>query len=1138
MALHWIFGSSGSGKTYYLYNHIIALSKEEPSGKYLIIVPEQFTMQTQKDIVMLSEAKGIMNIDVLSFMRLAYRVLSETPALDAPVLLDEGKGMVIRKLLLSHEKEWKSFGNNIKRAGFVEEMKSIITEFLQYGVDMDELERLRKESEGKTLLKTKLYDLSLLYKYYKSYMEERYISAEEILKLLADYADSSKLLKDAVIVFNGFTGFTPIQYLLLSKLLKMAKDVYISVTIDRDADPFMPAKPYDLFYMSKTFIKKCMDIAQKCGVRVCQPVWTGKDNGRIPWRFENNPEMQKLSANLFRQNKKQSTDFTENHAVHIYEAENPYNESAFLIWKINFLVRERGMRYRDIAVITGDMTLYGRLLKEEFEDAGIPYFMDYNRSILSNSFIDMVLSLLMIAEQGFLYENVMRFLRNGIVRDYLSFDSEMTDELDNYLLATGIRGNNLWNMQWKSTDELNALRIKLTELIMPFVNRMKDAVTVTDYTLALYTFISENRIEEAVNEIAEEYGKNNNPYCKKEYEQIYRIFIGLLEQMAELMGDEELSVKEYKELLKIGITEADVGVIPIGTDAVIVGDISRTRLKHIKALFFAGVNEGIVPKSVSGGGFLSDMEREYLEKCKAMLAPTARERVFSERFYLYLNATKPSEMLYISYSLRSCKGEEMAPSSFIRQIKDIIGDIQTERDYRNEGVYGKLGIDKGKSYWIKSLREYAAGNEEYGFEECFAILHGNFMEYTDNKALFESAFYTGESSMISQEAAGLLYSKEIISSISRLEKFGACAFAHFLRYGLMLQERKEYKIDIPDIGNIFHKIIEGFSRRLNAEKISWRALDDAVIKEWTSEIASLVCTEYGNGVMDSTGRYSYMKERIMRVSESALCALCSHMKAGKFEQMAYEVSFDRITGAPSLNYQLDNGNMMHLTGKIDRIDICEEDDKVYVKIIDYKSGEHVFDAGKLYYGLNLQLSVYLLAAGDVLKNAYPDKTIVPAGILYFHINDPVFEEDKKREGAFVMRGPVNEKPPAPYLIDTNLGDSGSGLNCGAVSEVIKAAVAKDGHFDKRRSDVIPEPYFKYLTSAAKDKMLSFAEKIMSGDTSIHPYMLGNEKACTYCKYKAVCGFDAKFKGNSYKKFKPVDEDEIWKEWGERYGRQK
>lgn len=1136
MALHWIFGSSGSGKTHYLYNHIIGLSKEEPSGKYLIIVPEQFTMQTQKDIVMLSEAKGIMNIDVLSFMRLAYRVLSETPALRKPVLLDEGKGMVIRKLLLSHEKEWQSFGNNINRAGFVEEMKSIITEFLQYGIDIDELERLKKETGEKKLLETKLSDLLLLYKYYRSYMEERYISAEEILKLLADYADGSELLKDSIIVLNGFTGFTPIQYMLLSKLLMTAKDVYISVTIDRDADPFMPAKPYDLFYMSKTFIKKCIDIAGKCGVRVCEPVWTGKDDGRIPWRFVNNPDMQKLSANLFRQKVKTGGDSIGNNAIHIYEAENPYEECAFLIWRINSLVRKSGMRYRDIAVITGDMTLYGRLLKERFEDAGIPFFMDYNRSILSNSFIDMVLSLMMIAEQGLLYENVMRFLRNGIVRDYLVFESEMTDELDNYLLATGIRGNNLWNTKWRSTDELNELRIKLTELIMPFVEQMKAAKTVTDYTLALYSFISENRIEDAIDEIAKQYGKNNNPYCKKEYEQIYRIFIGLLEQMTELMGDEELSVKEYKELLKIGITESDVGVIPIGADAVIVGDISRTRLKHIKVLFFAGVNEGIVPKSISGGGFLSDAEREYLETCGAMLAPTARERIFSERFYLYLNATKPSDMLYISYSLRSCKGEEMTPSSFIKQVKDIIGDIQTERDYRNEGVYGKLGTDKGKSYWIRSLREYAAGNEEYGSEECFNILHGRFMGYQDNKTLFESAFYTGESSMISPEAAGLLYSKEIISSISRLEKFGACAFAHFLRYGLLLQERKEYKIDIPDIGNIFHKIIEGFSKRLNAKKISWRALDEAMIKEWTTEIATLVCTEYGDGVMESTGRYSYMKERIIRISESALCALCDHMKAGKFEQMAYEVSFDRITGAASLNYELDNGSMMHLNGKIDRIDICEENDKIYVKIIDYKSGAHVFDAQKLYYGLNLQLSVYLLAAGDVLKNAYPDKTVVPAGILYFHIDDPVFEEDKKRDGAFVMRGPVNEKSPVPYLIDANLGSSETGLYEGAVSDVIKAVVAKDGHFDKRRSDVIPEPYFKYLTSAAKEKMLSFANEIMSGDTSIHPYRLGDEKACTYCEYKAVCGFDAKYKGNSYKKLKPVDEADIWKEWGERYGR--
>ncbi len=1136
MALHWVFGSSGSGKTHYLYNHVISLSKEESSGQYLVIVPEQFTMQTQKDLVMLSEAKGIMNIDVLSFMRLAYRVLSDTTALDKPVLLDEGKGMVIRKLLLLHEKEWKSFGHNIKRAGFVEEMKSIITEFLQYGIDMKELDRLKKESLERRLLHTKLGDLTLLYKYYISYMEGRYISAEEILKLLADHVEGSELLRDAVIVFNGFTGFTPIQYVLLSKLLHVAKDVYISVTIDRDADPFMPAKPYELFYMSKTFIKKCMDIARIGNVEVSEPVWTGKDNGRIPWRFVNNKDMQRLSANLFRQNNIQKAEAVSDGTIHIYEAVNPYEESEFIIWKINYLVRKCGMRYRDIAVIVGDMSLYGRLIKDEFESAHIPYFMDYNRSILNNSFIDMVLSLLMIAGQGMLYENVMRFLRNAIVRDYLHFDSGITDELDNYLLATGIQGNRLWNMQWESTDELNELRVRLTELLAPFVEKMKEAQTVTDYTLALYAFIKEHNIEGAVNLIAEEYGNNHNPYGKKEYEQIYGILISLLEQMTELMGDEELSVKEYMELLKVGITESDVGVIPIGMDAVIVGDILRTRLKHIKVLFFAGVNEGIVPGNVGVGGFISDVEREYLGKCGAMLAPTARERVFAERFYLYLNATKPSDMLYISYSARSCGGDELAPSSFIRQINDIMGDIPVEHNYGGEGIYGRLGTDKGRSYWIDSLRQSAAGDEEAGRDECFLALHKNYMKQYCDREIFESAFYIGDSSMISKETAELLYSKEIISSISRLEKFGACAFAHFLRYGLMLQERKEYKIDIPDIGNIFHNIIEGFSQRLDTEKISWRMLTDDIISKWTEEIATRVCAEYGNGVMNSTGRYSYMKERILRISESAIAALCRHMKAGAFEQMAYEVSFDRIIGAPSLNYELENGNMMHLTGKIDRIDICTEDDKVYVKIIDYKSGAHTFDVERLYYGLNLQLSVYLLAATDVLKAVYPDKTIVPAGILYFHINDPVFEENnKEKKGAFIMRGAVNEKLPAPYLIDSNLGDDTSLLHGGAVSEVIKAIVSKDGHFDKR-SDVIPEAYFNYLTSAARDKMLSFGEKIMSGDTSIHPYMLGTEKACTYCKYRAVCGFDAKLKGNTYKKYKKTEENDIWKEWGEQYER--
>lgn len=1146
MSLHWIFGCSGSGKDHYLYSTIIRRSKEEASGKYLIIVPEQFTMQTQRDMVMLSDNKGIMNIDILSFMRLAYRVLGETPEFNKPVLADEGKAMVIRRLLKEHADEWKTFGSNISKPGFVEEIKSLITEFIQYGVSVDDIDGLRENAGKKRLLSAKLEDLRLLYRYYTEYMESRYISAEEMLKLLADYAKESELLRDSVIVISGFTGFTSVQYMLLEKLFAVCRDIYIAVTIGRDTDPFMPAEKHDLFYMSTEFIRKSMNIAQKCGVYVEEPVWTGKDGGNIPWRFADNPEMCYLEKNLFRAGHKKGDVPEKTGAVNIYEAVNPYEESEYILWQINRLIRKEGLRYRDIAVVTGDITLYGRLLGAEFERAGIPYFIDYNRSILHNSFVDMVLSLLSICEKGFLYSTVIKFLRNGIVRDYMGFDAYNTDVLENYVRSMGIRGRNIWDKEWiyngkeyYDMEAVNECRKRITELLMPFYNSMAEAETVLDYSKALYSFLVENNISEAISEIADRYGERGMRTEQKEYSQIYRIFIGLIDQMTQLMGDEILNVRGYLELLKTGISESSVGVIPMGTDAVIVGDIERTRLKDVKILFFAGVNDGIIPKAVKTGGFISDAEREYLAGLGAELAPVARDRIFNERFYLYLNATKPSDKIYISYSNKSCSGEEIKPSLFIKQVNDILCGIDIKRNFSKWGIEGKLANDKGMVWWLRGLRECVRSQKTYPLNDSYWLcLHRRYMRENSNRALFERAFFTGEDSFISKETSNLLYNHELIASISRLEQFGACAFAHFLKYGLRLKERPEYKIKIPDIGIVLHNILENFSRKLSQNNMGWKDTEDSLIDEWCDEICDAVCTQYNNGIFLESAKNEYMAERFKRISKRTIKAISYQMKQGSFEQKAFEISFERLSDLSSLNYDLGNGDVMHLTGKIDRIDACEKDDCIYIRIVDYKSRKNEFDANKVYQGLGIQLPVYLMAADELISGNVPDKKIIPAGMFYMHIDDPVLKdvepEDIESEMCkeFIMLGLMNRDKPVPYIIDSKLGDDESGLYGGASSTVVKVRVTKDGYINR---GAVPKQYFDYMHKAVADKIIDYGRRILDGDTGIEPYKIKDNTPCTYCEFNPVCGFDIKMRGNSYRKLTDISEEDIWKEWENKYG---
>ncbi len=1122
MSLHWIFGCSGSGKDRYLYNTIIKRSKEEASGKYLVIVPEQFTMQTQREIVMLSDNKGVMNIDILSFMRLAYRVLGETPEFNKPVLADEGKAMVIRRLLREHADEWKTFGNNISKPGFVEEIKSVITEFIQYGIDVGAVEEFRENAAGMKHLCAKLYDLGLLYGYYAEYMESRYISAEEMLKLLADHAPESKLLSGSVIVLSGFTGFTPVQYLLLEKLFAVCKDVYIAVTIGKDTDPFAPCEKHDLFYMSTEFIRKCADIAGKCGVHIEEPVWTGKDNGNIPWRFADNPEMRRLEKYLFRKGYKKDETFERNGAVSIYEAGLPYEEAGYILWQIKKLVRDEGLRYRDIAVVTGDITLYGRLLGTEFKRAGIPYFIDYNRSILHNSFADMILSLLALCERGFAHNTVVKFLRNGIVKDYMGFDAYDTDILENYARFAGIRGKNIWNKEWLYTgkenfdmERINAYRERVMAALLPFYEDMAGAKTVLEYSKVLYSFIAENNMSEALSDIAAKYGESKMKTEEKEYDQIYRIFIGLIDQMTQLMGDEKMNVKSYAELLKTGINEASVGVVPMGLDAVIVGDIERTRLKDIKVLFFAGVNDGLVPRAVKSGGFISDTEREYLAEHGAELAPVAKEQVFNERFYLYLNATKPSDKLYLSYSCKSCGGKDMKPSSFIKQVNDIICGIEVKKGFNKWGIEGKLANDEGMDWWLGGLRECVRSQTLRAADDPEWIsLHKRLMAGDKNERLFETAFFTGESSFISKEVCSLLYDHEIIAGISRLEKYGACAFAHFLKYGLRLRERREYEIKLPDIGTVLHDILKCFSERLVQNNMSWKDTDDALIDEWCEEIGDTVCGKYNNGIFSGTARNAYMAERFKRISKRTVKAIAYQMKQGDFEQKAFEISFDNVSDLASLNYDLGGGDMMHLTGIIDRIDVCEEEDRIYIRIVDYKSGSHKFELNKVYQGLSLQLPAYLMAADELAGGNMSGKEVVPAGMFYMPIDDPMLKDvkagkniDELMQKEFTMNGLMNGDEPVPDITK-----------------------------DKNMKNTVPKRYFDYMYKAVKDKIMEYGRRILDGDTELKPYKLDAVTSCDYCEFAPVCGFDIRMKDNSYRKIAKVSDEDIWREWEDKYGR--
>lgn len=1130
MSLQLFLGSAGSGKSYQLYKEIIQQSKLNPGTNYLIIVPEQFTLQTQKDIVSMHPEHGVMNVDILSFLRFAYRIFEEVGAGELPVLEDTGKSMVLRKVIAEKRKELILFGTNVKKTGFVDELKSLLSEFYQYNIQREDILRMQEIAGNKPVLKAKLTDLLTVYEGFQAFMKERYITAEEIYTVLYKVIDASQWLKNSVICLDGFTGFTPCQYQLLSKMLQYAKKVMVTVTIDKKEMLDVEKGEHLLFGLSKKTIHKLQKLAEEAGTRVEPLIYAEqRDYTGVPYRFHHSPPLAFLEHNLFRYPYDTYKEAPEDISIHL--ARDAQGEAAFVIREIKRLVREEGYRYKDIAVVSGDIEEYGRIAKRSFAQAQIPCFIDYKKDILGNPFVELLRAALVIVNEDFSYEGVFRYLRTGLT----DITPEETDRLENYVLATGIRGVKRWRepfirgVRGRETirlEQLNEIRQHFIGDMLPLYEVLKDKdKTLMDYTAALYELGVRLHIEQKLEEYKQYFAMDNQPLAAKEYEQVYPIIMELYDQMVLLLGDEQVSRKEFCEIIETGFVEVKVGLIPPGVDEVVIGDTQRTRLKDIKALFFIGVNEGIIPAAIASGGILSDMERELLINNDIELAPTKRQQAFQEQFYIYLNMTKPQNRLYITYHKVNREGKSVNPSFLIGKLRQLFPamPVTDEEDF-SESVEHVLR-DDGLTYLAEGLRDVPVKEASSLWRELYLYYRSKEETGQILDKLVQGAFYVNREKGISSQAARLLYGQELNGSVTRLERYAGCAFAHFLSYGLSLEERQEYKLAVPDIGNIFHNAIDHFSKQLDSSEYTWHTIPDEVREEWAVASVTHAVEEYENSFIRSTKRNEYLITRIERITVRTLWALCNQIKQGAFEPAGYEMAFRHVPD-----------EALNLSGRIDRLDIYEEEDRVYVRVIDYKSGHTCFDIGKVYYGLQQQLSVYLSAAMEYINGRYEDKKVIPAGIFYYHIDDPIVAKSEQSVEEIYkslrMNGLVNEDKRVIALMDQKLAGPDDGLAVSAKSEIIPVETNKEGELNKR-SVTAREDQLKALTDYVNQKLTQDNRRILGGDTGLNPYRTGEETACDYCEYKSVCGFDTRLPGYIYRNLakKPVDEmkREIWGE---------
>lgn len=696
-------------------------------------------MQTQKDLVMAHPRGGIMNIDVLSFQRLAHRIFEEVGADQRSVLTETGKNLMLRKVAIKEQEKLKVLGSRMNRPGYVSEVKSVLSELMQYEVSDFELQEMERRTENRPLLNAKLEDLQVLYRAFLSYRRDRFLKPEEIYDVLCQVAGESALLKNSVLAFDGFAGFTPSQLRVLEELLVYCPKVYLTVTLDARESAFGRLQEHDLFAPSRRLVQAVSEAARSAARRTAG---NGSKKGRIELaggekaknserenlpesiegvtasndvkeretqkyavseddsangqddtmflspvilgklslpRFKKGGALFHLEQNLFRSRRQIYGGIPGEISMHI--SKNPAAEVHFAARTISYLVREKDLRYRDIAVITGDLSSYNNYVKHIFPQYEIPAFVDETRQILLNPCLEFVRGALELVQRDYAAEAVFRCLRTGMA----GFTADETDRLENYVLAAGIRGHRKWKKTWEyrpaqmteeELEKINAYRERMTERFEPFAEKMrKKGSTLLFYATALYELLRDCEISRQLQERTAQLEEEGELGQAREYSQVYGILIRLLDEMAELLGEETMEVQEFTEILEAGLSEAKVGVIPPGIDQVQVGDIRRTRLAHVKVLFFLGLNDGWVPARGNDGGIVSDMERELLKENGMELAPTARENSYIQRFYLYQNLTKPSQHLYLSWCLGSSDGAVMRPSYLVSNIRRLFPKI-------------------------------------------------------------------------------------------------------------------------------------------------------------------------------------------------------------------------------------------------------------------------------------------------------------------------------------------------------------------------------------------------------------------------------------------------------------------------------
>lgn len=1061
----------------------------------IVIVPDQYTLEGEREILRASGKDALFFLEVTGFSRLASRLIREKGP--APEFISrEGRQMLISSIIEPARRQMQVFGRTASSFDFVTVMHDFIADLKQSGTDPQSLKETAESLEEGSILRKKLQDVYLVYEEYARRTEGRFMDNDDFMNMAADAVEDSELLKDRNIWIYGFDSFTGRHINFIKELEKTCREVNLLLNWDESAEGRI------LFEISGRTIAKLKEAVPEDRIRM----------EKVPDKYDR--EMSQTMRHIEKEYGKSSPERIQaTEDIRIVKCSNPYYEACSAAAHVLYLIREKGMRYSDIAVLNNQLDENSRMYREVFRDYGMDIFIDANRMGFYHPAVSFVLSLLKMVSGGFRREDVILYLKSGFVTD----DIAAVEKLEIYAVRFGITGGR-WKSRFRSglsmytqeqLDEFEQLRSSFMGPVRKLEKNLAKAATCGEKVQCLCGFLDDDiGMPQMLEKLVERQEAEGRFEAAEETAQMWRKIVEILHQIRTLLGDEEIRNYRFTDMVRAGLEAIMVGLIPPDGDSLVMGNCQRSRREHIRAALITGANEGVLPSGSEEGGIISQDERDFLHEKNISICRAGHLNAMEEKAAVYRSIVKPSECLYISYAAASADGSRREPSVVVNSIKDMFTGLKEEKDvFNREGADALIGgYSSTRNNLITALESFLeTGVIDEKWLQVYSWYRSreNMKPVTDR--LFEGYHREGGDRHMVLELYGAEEGGELRVSPSRLELFAGCPFAHFMRYGLKPEEIREYSLEGTDTGTIFHQCIMEVSRILydgieeggcpTDENSPWMNVKKEKVGEMIDRILMEISREYMEGILSENEYGRYRAQRIRKVCEDSMWMIINHVRRGNIKEMHFEVPFGKGRILPALELDTAAGRI-NIEGRIDRWDVLDGD---FSKVIDYKSGRESFSREYAYAGLKLQLFIYLMAAS---RGKYS-----PGGAFYFRVDEAAAKMDENIDPQH------DDEIIKQYRLD-GFGIDDSRFRKGLDEDVSTPEVYNKG---VKNSRFMSPDEFEELMEKVRNRAVMSGRGILEGNIDVAPKKMKDKAGCTYCPYRSICKFDTTQDGCVYVK---------------------